>query len=146
MALTGFSLLGSSWFANSWLATRFLPPSSDLALAGFAITSLGCAFAVWARLTLGGNWSGQVTVKANHELVTKGPYALARHPIYTGLVLASIGTTIAEGEMRCVLGIILIVLAFMIKMSQEEKLMTQTFPEEYPRYRQRVKALFPGLL
>lgn len=146
MALTGFSLLASSWFENSWLATRFLPPSSAIALAGVAITMAGCGFAIWARLTLGRNWSGQATVKAGHELVTRGPYALARHPIYTGLVTAAIGTAIAEGELRCILGILLVVLAFVIKMSQEEKLMTQTFPEAYPRYRQRVKALIPGVL
>src|SRR5215831_438728 len=86
MALTGFSLLGSSWFANGWLATRFLPEAGRLGLAGLLVTIAGCVFAVWARITLGGNWSGQATVKVGHELVTNGPYALTRHPIYTGLV------------------------------------------------------------
>lgn len=145
-ALTGFSLLGSSWFTNSWLATRFLPETNPLKLTGVILTVAGCIFAIWARIALGGNWSGQATVKAGHELITRGPYALARHPIYTGLVTGSIGTALAVGEVRCVFGTILIVLAFIIKMSQEEKLMTQTFPEEYPSYRRRVKALIPGVL
>jgi protein-S-isoprenylcysteine O-methyltransferase Ste14 len=95
---------------------------------------------------LGGNWSGQTTIKAGHELITNDPYALSRHPIYTGLLTAAVGTAIAEAEVRCILGLILIVLAFTIKMSQEEKLRTQAFPDEYPQYRQRVKALIPGVL
>ena len=146
VALTGFSLLGSTWFSGSWLATRFLPQNGLLEFSGLAITIAGCLFAIWARIALGGNWSGQATVKADHELVTRGPYALARHPIYTGLLAGAIGTAIAVGEIRCIAGTVLIVLAFIIKMSQEESLMTQTFPEEYPRYRQRVKALIPGVL
>ena len=146
IALTGFSLLGNTWFADGWLASRMIPHSSGLDFAGIFITFAGCAFAVWARLTIGSNWSGSATVKAGHELVTNGPYALARHPIYSGLVTAALGTAVAEGEIRCTLGLALILLAFMIKMSQEEKLMMQTFPEEYPRYRKRVKALIPGVL
>jgi len=57
-----------------------------------------------------------------------------------------LGTALAIGEMRCIFGLIIIVLALMIKMSQEERLMLQTFPRAYPQYRQRVKALIPGLL
>jgi len=146
LALLGFCLIGSNWFASGWLATRFLPASSEVELAGLVVTIAGCAFAVWARLTLGGNWSAQATVKEGHELVTTGPYALTRHPIYTGLVTAAVGAVAAVGEVRSILGLVLIVLAFTIKMSQEEMLMMQTFPEAYPRYRQRVKALVPGLL
>jgi protein-S-isoprenylcysteine O-methyltransferase Ste14 len=145
-ALTGFVLLGSSWFTHSWLATRFLPEAEQLELAGLILTVVGCMFAIWARITLGGNWSAQATVKAGHQLITGGPYAVTRHPIYTGLVTAAIGTAIAVGELRCILGMMLIVLAFTIKMSQEEKLMMLTFPEAYPRYRERVKALIPGVL
>jgi protein-S-isoprenylcysteine O-methyltransferase Ste14 len=146
IALTGFSLLGSSWFSNSWLTTRFLPSTGPTELAGLITTVAGCLFAIWARIALGGNWSGQATVKAGHELVTSGPYRLTRHPIYTGLVAGALGTLIATGEIRCILGLLMIVVAFIIKMSQEEKLMTQTFPEAYPRYQQRVKALIPGIL
>lgn len=145
-ALTGFSLLGSSWFANSWLAARLLPASGPLELTGLIITIAGCMFAIWARVALGGNWSGQATVKEGHKLVTSGPYALTRHPIYTGLVAGAIGTAVAVGELRCIFGMVLLALAFIVKMSQEEKLMTETFPVEYPRYRRRVKALIPGVL
>ncbi len=70
---------------------------------------------------------------------------MARHPIYTGLLLAAAGTALARGEWRCILGIVLIALAFAIKIGQEEKLMLETFPLAYPQHRQRVKALIPGL-
>jgi protein-S-isoprenylcysteine O-methyltransferase Ste14 len=61
------------------------------------------------------------------------------------LLVAALGTGIATGKMRCVLGFVIIVLALLVKMSQEERLMLQTFPEAYPDYRRRVKALIPGV-
>jgi protein-S-isoprenylcysteine O-methyltransferase Ste14 len=146
LASVGFALLGSNWFAHTWMAMRFLPQSQLFDTVGLALTVAGCAFAVWARITLGRNWSGQATIKSGHEVIVTGPYALARHPIYTGFVTAAIGTAFAVGEIRCVLGLVVIVLALMIKMSQEEKLMMQTFPDVYARYRQHVRALIPGFL
>jgi protein-S-isoprenylcysteine O-methyltransferase Ste14 len=146
LAMIGFTLLGSHWFEQGWFAVRFVPESNTFQFGGLAITIAGCLFAIWARLTLGSNWSGQATVKAGHELIVTGPYALARHPIYTGLVTAALGTALAIGEMRCIFGFFIVVLALLIKMSQEERLMLQTFPQAYPKYRQRVKALIPGLL
>jgi protein-S-isoprenylcysteine O-methyltransferase Ste14 len=145
LALLGFALVGSQYFRQGWLGMRFLPDTYAWAIMGLAVTLIGCLFAIWARLTLGANWSGRATVKADHELIVSGPYALARHPIYTGLLLAAAGTALARGEWRCILGIVLIALAFAIKIGQEEKLMTQTFPHAYPQYRQRVKALIPGV-
>jgi len=122
------------------------PGSFPTQYAGLAVTAAGCLFAIWARLTLGANWSGRATVKQDHQLIVEGPYRLARHPIYTGLSLASLGTALAIGEWRCVLGLIIILLALLVKMSQEERLMMETFPQAYPQYRRRVKALIPGLI
>ena len=146
LALTGFFLLGSTAIRPGWLGMRFLPDVPALGYVGLGLTGVGCLFAIWARLTLGGNWSARATVKAGHELIVRGPYALARHPIYTGLLLASLGTMLAGGEWRCVVGIVLVAVAFAIKMSQEELLMMETFPHAYPLYRQRVKALIPGVI
>jgi protein-S-isoprenylcysteine O-methyltransferase len=146
LALLGFSLLGSPYFDRGWLGERFLPDNSVLPVAGLVLTLVGVLFAIWARITLGANWSGRVTLKAEHELIVSGPYALARHPIYTGLLTASVGTGLASGKSRCVLGFVLVVLALLIKMSQEERLMMQTFPIAYVEYRRRVKALIPGVL
>jgi protein-S-isoprenylcysteine O-methyltransferase Ste14 len=145
LLLLGAFMLGSSWFRYGWLKVRFIPPLESLPMVGMVMTVVGCAFAIWARVTLGANWSARATVKAGHELVTSGPYALARHPIYTGLITAIAGSALVGGEWRCVLGVAIIVFAFLVKMSQEERLMAQTFPDAYPAYRQRVKALIPGV-
>lgn len=141
----GFSLLGAEWFRGGWLGMRFRPESQEVALIGLALTITGCLFAIWARLTLGNNWSARATVKADHELITRGPYSLTRHPIYTGLMIAITGTALARDEWRCILAVVVILLALLVKMGQEEQLMMQTFPEKYPEYRRRVKALIPGV-
>ena len=141
----GFTLLSNRWFTQGWLGIRFIPPLASVEMTGLVLTLAGCFFAIWARLTLGGNWSGRATVKADHELITRGPYAIARHPIYTGLLVAVVGTALANGEWHAVVALIVIGLAFLVKMSQEERLMMQTFPAAYPAYRQRVKALIPGI-
>jgi len=143
--LPGYALVGYGWFAVGWLGKRFVPDTSTVALAGLAITVAGCLFASWARFALGTNWSGRVTLKQGHELITTGPYAITRHPIYTGLITAVAGTALAIGEWRCVLGTALIAIAFIFKIRQEEPLMTQTFPGAYSAYRNRVKALIPGI-
>ena len=148
IALTavGGVLIAGYFFPGSVLDAHFVARTYAVATVGFAVTVAGCLFAVWARLTLGGNWSGIATVKAGHELVVRGPYALARHPIYTGLLLALAGTILAYGQWRGIAGFFVVVLALLVKISQEEKLMMETFPQDYPGYRQRVKALIPGLL
>lgn len=146
LVLFGFTLLGSSYLRGGWLGRNFIPISPAVEAIGVGITVAGCFFAIWARITLGSNWSGRATVKAGHELITKGPYAIARHPIYTGILIGAVGTGLAMAEWRCLLGFALIALAFAAKIGQEEKLMMQTFPDAYPRYRHRVKALIPGVL
>jgi protein-S-isoprenylcysteine O-methyltransferase Ste14 len=145
LAALGFALLSRTLFSQGWLGIRFMPEIYSVALSGLGLTILGCGFAIWARLMLGSNWSARATVKIDHQLVTHGPYAVARHPIYTGLLLASLGTALAEGKWHGILGVLVIFLALTVKMSQEERLMVQTFPATYPEYRRRVKALIPGI-
>jgi protein-S-isoprenylcysteine O-methyltransferase Ste14 len=86
-----------------WLDIRFIPWADWGFWAGAAPAAAGFLFTVWARRHLGRNWSGIVTVKQDHELVESGPYGWVRHPIYTGLLLAFIGTALARGEWRGVL-------------------------------------------
>ena len=145
LSLTGFFLLTGAPFHHGVLATRFIPYLPSIHVAGAVLTVAGCLFAIWARVTIGGNWSGNVTVKSEHELIVEGPYSLARHPIYTGILLALAGTALAIGEIRGLIGFALILFSLSIKIRQEERMMTQTFPESYPPYRQRVKALIPGI-
>jgi protein-S-isoprenylcysteine O-methyltransferase Ste14 len=146
LTIVGGLLIAGYFFPGSVLDAHFVPHTYAIATLGFALTVAGCLFAVWARVTLGTNWSGRPMVKAGHELVVRGPYALARHPIYTGLLLALAGTIVAYGQWRGIAGFFVVVLGLLVKISQEEKLMMETFPQEYPGYRQRVKALIPGLL
>jgi protein-S-isoprenylcysteine O-methyltransferase Ste14 len=142
--LLGFYLV--TFDSPHWLMEHPLPVTPPLQSLGVGLTVLGCAFAIWARLALGQNWSGRPTVKEDHELVVTGPYALARHPIYTGLLLAAAGTALADLQWRRILGVLLIVLAMAVKIRQEERLMIETFPQSYRAYQRRVKRLIPGLL
>jgi protein-S-isoprenylcysteine O-methyltransferase Ste14 len=146
LATAAFALLVLPMFQRGWLGMRFVPSTQRIYFTGFGISVAGALFAIWARLKLGRNWSGRPSVMAGHELITSGPYALARHPIYTGLVVAFAGTVLADGEWRGVPGVLLVLFAFLVKIRDEEQLMLQAFPEAYPQYRRRVKALIPGVL
>jgi protein-S-isoprenylcysteine O-methyltransferase Ste14 len=123
--------------------TRVLPRTMATYWIGVTLVVLGLAFAVWARRHIGSNWSGTVTVKENHALVRTGPYAWVRHPIYTGLLAAILGTAIARGELRGVWALALCTVAFVIKLRTEERWMSEVFGEEYERYRAAVPALIP---
>jgi protein-S-isoprenylcysteine O-methyltransferase Ste14 len=125
------------------LFERFLPRSYATYWSGTALVALGLAFSVWARILLGRNWSGTVTVKQEHELIRSGPYAHLRHPIYTGLLLALIGSAIVRGEWRGVLAVLIAFAALWRKLGLEERWMTETFGDDYRRYRERTAALIP---
>lgn len=130
------------------LMERFLPASQWRAwwTVGAVLTVGGLLFAVWARLYLGRNWSGVVTVKADHELITGGPYRLVRHPIYTGLALAFAGTGLAIGQWRAVLAFVLVLIAIVHRIIVEERFMREQFGAKYDEYARRVKALVPGVV
>ncbi len=85
-------------------------------------------------------------MKHHHELRVRGPYAVVRHPIYSGVLLALTGTAIALGEIRAFMGLGLAVLAFCLKSADEERLMREEFSGEYVRYSQRVRRLIPFIL
>ncbi len=106
----------------------------------------GLAFCVWARATLGRNWSGTITLKEGHELIERGPYRLVRHPIYTGMLAMLLATAIAVGHLGGLVAVLLAFASFWIKLSEEEKLMLQQFPDQYGSYQQRVKRIIPFVL
>lgn len=145
LAIVGGFCIGDKVLYWGWLGHRFLPFSPRILLAGASLTAAGCAFAIWARTVLGTNWSGGPAVKQDHVLVQNGPYALTRHPIYTGFLTAVLGTTIAVARYRALLGFLLVFFSLLVKTRQEEALMAQSFPEDYPRYRSRVRALVPWI-
>jgi protein-S-isoprenylcysteine O-methyltransferase Ste14 len=129
----------------NWLNQRLVPAGNASTGAGYVLLLAGMLFAGWARVFLGGNWSSNVTLKQDHTLVRSGPYRIVRHPIYTGLLVALVGTAIALGELRCFLGVILAAIAWKIKSVTEETLMVQQFGDQYARYREQVKSLVPYL-
>src|SRR5271156_1261465 len=89
------------------LDDRFAPLSLWLVQVGAALTFAGIAFAIWARVWIADNWSSDVTLKRDHELIVTGPYAFVRHPIYTGILVALIGAALAVGEWRGALAVVL---------------------------------------
>jgi len=110
----------------------------------FALAVLGFAFAWWARLYLGRLWSSSVTRKADHHVVDTGPYAIVRHPIYTGLIAACFATALLKGTLIGMAGAVLMTLGFAIKAKLEERfLREQLGAEAYDSYRRRVPMLVP---
>ena len=109
------------------------------------ITALGVAFALAARFFLGKNWSGWVTVKKGHQLIRSGPYAVVRHPIYSGVLLGILGTAIVVGEVRGLVAMAFAALGLGLKSFQEERFMEEEFGSEYRDYTRRVKAMIPLL-
>jgi protein-S-isoprenylcysteine O-methyltransferase Ste14 len=146
MMALAFALVFSPRLRIGPLAWRFVPGSPAIAWAGFALTAAGCAFTIWARLILGGNWSATVTIKQDHRLVRKGPYAIVRHPIYSGALLALAGTVLAFGEARGLAALALAFAAWLFKSRMEETFMTEQFGAAYTRYQREVKALIPFVL
>jgi protein-S-isoprenylcysteine O-methyltransferase Ste14 len=116
-----------------------------LAGIGLVLFSLGLAVAVWARVRLGRNWGTPMTQKIEPELVTSGPYRLVRHPIYSGILLAGVGTVVALSW----LWVTVVALAgvyFLYSARVEERYLTDQFPDDYPPYKRSTKMLVPFIL
>jgi len=126
-----------------WLSIPLLPYNGTRFLIALVLIAAGLAYAAWARVHLGANWSASVTQKAQHELIRTGPYAQVRHPIYTGLLVALMGNAVACGEPRALLGLAIVAWALVRKLRIEEHFMEELFPQQYPRYRAEVPALVP---
>ena len=113
---------------------------------GAVVLIAGLLFAVWAREHLGRNWSRSVTIKQDHELITTGPYAMVRHPIYTGILTGFLGTAIALSQVRGLIVLALIFFVFWIKLRIEEQWMRSQFGDTYESYVHQTSALVPYLL
>lgn len=128
---------------GGFLFQRFIAASLTQYATGVGLLLLGLGLSVWARIELGRNWSDTVTIKDDHELVVRGPYARIRHPIYSGILLAFVGTAIARGEWRGLLSVVLVFVAFWQKLRREERWMRETFGDAYALYCRRTAALIP---
>jgi protein-S-isoprenylcysteine O-methyltransferase Ste14 len=139
-------LLALPTLPYGFLSGRVFPRSEYIYRIGVFVLIAGLAFSVWARIHIGRNWSGVVTLKQDHELIRSGPYRLVRHPIYTGLLLAFIGTAIARDQWRGWLAVLIGLAALWRKLRLEERWLTEQFGDSYRRYRDKVAALIPYLL
>lgn len=111
-------------------------------LAGVILCFAGIAFAVWARVHLGRDWSPTPSIKEGHELVTSGPYRFVRHPIYTGIILAMFGSALVSGAIWFVVFLVFSGM-FLWRIPIEEGYMMRLFPDQYPEYKKHTKALIP---
>lgn len=143
MLLAGCALIIATPSRDHFLGRPILGAGIGIALTGLALTLIGLGFATWARIAMGRMWSARVTLKEGHVIIDHGPYALARHPIYTGLLLALLGTALARDTVAGSLGFVIVTTSLILKLRQEEKLLVGHFGVAYEEYRGRVKGLVP---
>jgi len=122
------------------------PRTFPVMLTADGLTLLGVVVVIWARSTLGRNWSADVVLKEDHEIVARGPYAYVRHPMYSGLLLMMVGAVIFFANVVVLLVAALFTLGLVFKAREEEKLLAGRLPETYPAYKARTKMLIPFVL
>jgi protein-S-isoprenylcysteine O-methyltransferase Ste14 len=143
--LAGVSTIGVFLIAGVLRDGRLEVHSLVLGVIGAVLFAGGIALAVWARLHLGRNWGMPMSERAEPELVTSGPYRFIRHPIYTGLLTAMLGTALVNNLLGLIV-VAVLVAYFYYSGTVEERNLTTTFPQAYPEYKSRTKMLIPFLL
>ena len=143
--LTGVSVVAVIVIADAFRGGGLAVHSVPLAAIGAVLFASGIAIAVWARLHLGRNWGMPMTQRAEPELVTSGPYRLVRHPIYSGLLTAMLGTVLVNNLLGLIVVAVLTAYFYYCGTVEERNLAT-AFPAAYPEYRDRTKMLIPFLL
>jgi len=142
-AILGFTLIFRQGFGGSWLARPIISANPLLLWLYVLLTIVGLLFAVWARLILGSNWSGTVTIKTNHQLIRRGPYRWIRHPIYTGMLVALLATAMIQGLLSGMIGFAFALLALYRKARREESFLSQEFGERFSEHRQHTGMFLP---
>jgi len=140
----GFWLL----FGGNWkgMNMRLVPDTPSVWWFGLVLTAAGVGISIWARVSLGANWSGVVTLKDKHELISKGLYRWIRHPIYTGILLAMIGTAVIRGQLRCWVGFLIVLAAFYFKARREEGFLRQEFGDGFEEHAKRTGMFLPKFI
>ncbi len=127
------------------LNRRFLPDRLWIAWLGSALCAAGVLFAIWARRTIGKDWSAEVQIKEGHQLIRSGPYAHIRHPIYTGLILATFGTALRIGEYRGLLAVLMFLVGFTRKARKEEEFLAGQFGVAFAEHRRQTGFFLPRI-
>lgn len=128
---------------RGWLGYPFVPLNAATEWIGAAVTLAGLLLAVWARRSLGGNWSAMVTLKEGHELIRSGPYRRIRHPIYSGILLAFLGTALAVGRIAGLAAFAIAWASFWTKARREEAFLAQEFGDQFEVHRKRTGMFLP---
>lgn len=124
----------------------FLPRTVGMEVFGMVLVVLGSVLFVWARRTLGVNYSGHVSVKQGQELVQTGPYQIIRHPAYTGYLLMALGIAIGYSSLAGLVATVAFLLpSSLYRIKVEEKFLCEYFGESYNQYASRTKRLIPGI-
>jgi protein-S-isoprenylcysteine O-methyltransferase Ste14 len=130
---------------RGWLAAYLLPESASIEWGAAAVVAVGIAICFWARWHLGANWSGTVTLKEGHELIRTGPYRTIRHPIYTGILLAMLGTALQIGQVRAFIAVLFAFSSFYFKARREESFLTQEFGDRFAEHSKHTGMFLPRL-
>ena len=141
--LFGFLLIYNNNFAWGSLAHRIVPQNSVIAMLGLVLVVGGLLFSIWARIALGANWSGTVSIKSGHNLIRRGPYRWIRHPIYTGLLLSLVGTVMLQGEVRAFPGFALALFALYRKAKREERFLSEEFGDSFAEHAKHTGMFLP---
>jgi protein-S-isoprenylcysteine O-methyltransferase Ste14 len=141
--IVGYGLIFSGSTGIGFLGTRVLPRTMASVVAGVVLTWTGIGLAIWARYHLAEYWSARVTIKEGHQLIRTGPYAHLRHPIYSGLILATFGSALAIDEWRCVLGLCLVLAGYCLKARKEEAMLSQQFGDAFREHQKHAGFLIP---
>ena len=139
----GFVLLFSSDPRFGPLNQRFLPGLFWIQELGIALALVGIAFAIWARRHIGSNWSAEVTIREEHQLIRSGPYGHIRHPIYTGMLIALVGTALAVGKYRAIIALAIFVVGFTKKAKREESLLADQFGPAFEEHKRLTGFFLP---
>jgi protein-S-isoprenylcysteine O-methyltransferase Ste14 len=139
----GFVLLFRHAAGIGFLGNRFMHRSLVSVIVGSILIWMGIGLAIWARYHLAEYWSARITIKEGHQLIRTGPYACLRHPIYSGIILAAIGSAIVIDQWRCVLGVCLVLTGYCIKARKEEAMLTQQFGEAFREHQKHAGFLVP---
>ena len=141
--IAGFVLLFRHSAGVGFLGERFMDRTLASAIIGSILSWVGIGLAIWARYHLAEYWSARITIKQGHQLIRTGPYARLRHPIYSGIILAAIGSAVVIDQWRCVLGVCLVLIGYCIKARKEETMLTQQFGDAFREHQKQTGFLIP---
>ena len=143
LEIVGYMLIFNGSTGFGFLGNRIIPRTLVVEIPGVICTWAGIGLALWARYHLAEYWSARVTIKEDHQLIRTGPYTHLRHPIYSGLVLATIGSAVVIDEWRCVLGICLVLTGYWVKARKEEVMLSQQFGDVFREHQKHTGFLVP---